>query len=66
VSEPFKGDGVALLQMVYKNEALLLAIRMNGAHHHFSSSSNASDGEPMTDDDTDGGASCNQSDRCRR
>ena len=31
VSEPFKGDGVALLQMVYKNEALPLAIRMNAA-----------------------------------
>jgi hypothetical protein len=29
VSESFKGDGVALLQMVYKNEAL--AIRMNAA-----------------------------------
>lgn len=31
VPEPFKGDGVALLQMVYKNEALPLAIRMNAA-----------------------------------
>ena len=31
MSEPFKGDGVALLQMVYKNEALPLATRMNAA-----------------------------------
>jgi hypothetical protein len=31
VAGPFKGDGVALLQMVYKNQGLPLAIRMNAA-----------------------------------